>query len=258
MENIEENIRFHGMMRLFGKSGLAIIQKSHVCVIGIGGVGSWAVEALARSGIGRLTLVDLDETCLSNVNRQIHSLTETIGRPKTEVMGERVHSIHPQCQVHLINDFVTEETIASILQGPFDYILDAIDGLKNKCLIASLCKVKGIPLLTSGAAGGITNPLDIRISDLNHCHHDKLLMRMRKKLRRDFGFPKATKIQWGIDAIFSVSPRVYPSLDGSVCDLKGPDNDLKLDCESGLGTASFVTGSYGFFAASHIIKKLTE
>jgi tRNA threonylcarbamoyladenosine dehydratase len=254
MSDYEE--RFGGIGRLFAVEGLQRLRRAHVAVIGIGGVGSWAVEALARSGIGELTLVDLDEICVSNVNRQLHAMDGEIGKPKVEVMARRVQAINPECRVHPLNVFFTEANAQEILSVPFDFVLDAIDSLSKKCLLIAACHGKNIPVITVGAAGGRRDPSAIQVADLAKATNDRLLRETRSKLRGRHGFPRGEK-KFNVDCVFSTEAVAYPRKDGSVCAQPEPGADLHLNCNSGFGTASFVTGTFGFVAAAHILKKIS-
>lgn len=158
--------RFGGIARLYGEKALQCFQQSHICVIGIGGVGSWAAEALARSGIGQLTLIDMDDVCVTNTNRQIHALQGNVGKLKTEVMAERIRLINPDCQIHIIDDFITEENLQEYVNNRFDFVVDAIDSLRAKVALLAYCKRQKIPLITTGGAGGQMDPTKIAITDL--------------------------------------------------------------------------------------------
>jgi tRNA A37 threonylcarbamoyladenosine dehydratase len=249
--------RFSGLGRLFGVEGLRRLHRAHVCVVGLGGVGSWAVEALARSGVGALTLVDLDDICVSNVNRQIHALDGEIGRPKVEAMAQRVRAIHPGCAVHPLHAFFTESNADEILRPRFDYVLDAIDSISKKCLLIAKCREKNVPVFVVGGAGGRRNPTALHISDLAHSSYDRLLAQVRSTLRGEHGFPRGEKA-FGIDCVYSRERLHYPRSDGTVCAQREPGNALRLDCESGYGTASFVTGAFGFAAAGHIVERIAN
>ena len=249
-------IRFSGIRRLLGVEGLERLQRAHVCVVGIGGVGSWAVEALARSGVGELTLVDLDEICVSNVNRQVHALDGGIGMAKVEAMAQRARAINPECQLHPLTAFFTEANAESILAARFDYVLDAMDSIAMKCLLIALCRKKSIPVITVGAAGGRRDPGVVKITDLALSTHDRLLHQIRKELRRDHAFTREPDQLFQVDCVHSPEPVVYPQTDGSVCDRRDPDSALRLNCDNGYGTACFVTGTFGFVAAGHVIQKI--
>lgn len=246
--------RFGGLERLYGRGALVRLNAAHVCVVGVGGVGSWAVEALARSGIGALTIVDLDDVCVTNVNRQLPALDGNIGRPKVEVLAERVRAINPDCRVNARTEFFTESSASDILgAAQFDYVLDAIDSLKNKCLLVVKCREKGIPLITSGAAGGRSDPTQITVNDLAFTTQDELLRYVRKRLRRDFAYSRDINESFGVKAVYSTERAVFPWSDGTVCHEIEKGNDPAINCESGVGTASFVTGAFGFTAAAEVV-----
>jgi tRNA A37 threonylcarbamoyladenosine dehydratase len=247
--------RFSGVRRLFSADGLERLGRAHVCVVGIGGVGSWAVEALARSGLGALTLVDLDDICVSNINRQVHALDGAIGRPKIEAMAERARAINPGMSITPVHAFFNEANASDILQGRFDYVLDAIDSPSRKCLLIASCRERSFPVFVVGAAGGRRSPSALKISDLAFSTHDRLLLAVRSTLRSKFHFPRHGKA-FGIDCVFSTEPVVYPQPDGTVCAEHEPGASLRLDCNSGYGTACFVTGAFGFAAAGHIVQKI--
>jgi tRNA A37 threonylcarbamoyladenosine dehydratase len=249
-------IRFGGIRRLYSSEGLDRLRAAHVCVIGIGGVGSWAVEALARSGVGTLTLVDMDDICVSNVNRQIHATESEIHQPKVDVMAARVRSINPDCVVNTRRSFFTRSNAAEILGTRFDYVLDAIDSVREKALCVSLCRMLQIPVFTSGGAGGRRDPTRVRVDDLSRATHDRLLQSVRKQLRSEHGFARGGRA-FGVECVFSPEAPVFPKPGGGVCETRGVDTDpLKLDCRSGFGSATFVTGTFGFVAAARIVAQL--
>jgi tRNA A37 threonylcarbamoyladenosine dehydratase len=250
-------IRFSGIQRLYGADGLAALQRSHVCVVGVGGVGSWTVEALARSGVGALSLVDLDEVCLSNVNRQLPALTTEVGRAKVEVLKERILGINPECRVEAIADFFTPANADSLLQTRYTYVVDAIDDVGNKCLLLARCRAIGQPVITLAGAGGRRDPTALRTGDLAHAGHDRLLRAVRKKLRAEHGFPADSRIPFGIPGVFSTEPPVFPHPDSSACDARG-EGGLRMNCNSGFGSAAFVTGAFGFAAAAHVVRAIGE
>lgn len=247
--------RFGGIERLFGRDGLARLQRASVCVVGIGGVGSWAAEALARSGVGALTLVDLDEVCVTNINRQVHALDSTLGRPKAEVMTERVRAIQPDCRVRSELQFFTDTSAAEILREPFSAVIDAIDTVANKCRLIAECRGRGLPVIVCGGAGGRRDPSQLHVADLAHSTHDRLLQKVRDQLRREHAFPRGDRA-FGIECVFSPEPPVYPHADGSVCAQPEPGGELRLNCDRGYGTASFVTGAFGFLAASLAVRRI--
>ncbi len=249
--------RFSGIQRLYGKDGLNRLRNAHVCVVGIGGVGSWAAEALARSAIGKLTLIDLDEVCVSNVNRQLHALDGEIGKPKAEVIAARVRAINPECQVTSLTEFFTATNAADILATKFTAVLDAIDNVENKCLLIARCREQSIPVVTTGGAGGRRDPAQLKIADLAKTTHDGLLAAVRKKLRDNFNFPRDPKTAFNVDCVFSTEPQVFPHSDGTVCADREAASDLRLNCDSGYGTATFVTGAFGFLAAAQVVSTIT-
>ncbi|WDE07044.1 tRNA cyclic N6-threonylcarbamoyladenosine(37) synthase TcdA [Thalassomonas viridans] len=249
-------LRFGGISRLYGKQGAARLEQAHFCVIGIGGVGSWVAEALARNGIGTITLIDLDDICTTNINRQIHALTDTVGQSKVEVMAERIKQINPECQVHEVEDFVTQENLRELLSQGFDYVIDAIDSVKVKSAIIAHCKRNKMPVITVGGAGGQTDPSQIQICDLSQTYQDPLLAKVRNQLRREYNFSRNTKRKFSIDAIFSTEQLVYPDADGEVCHAKQTqDGAMRLDCSGGFGAATHVTATFAFFAVGRAIKK---
>ncbi|GKX63551.1 tRNA cyclic N6-threonylcarbamoyladenosine(37) synthase TcdA [Pragia fontium] len=249
--------RFSGVARLYGQQALSVFAQAHVCVIGIGGVGSWAAEALARSGIGRITLIDMDDVCVTNTNRQIHALRQTVGQPKCEVMAQRIAQINPECEVTCIDDFITPENIADYISDKFDYVIDAIDSVRPKAALLSYCRRFKIPVVTTGGAGGQIDPTQIQVTDLAKTIQDPLAAKLRERLKNDFGVVKNGKGKLGIDCVFSTEQLVYPQADGSVCAAKSSaDGPKRMDCASGFGAITMVTASFGFIAVSHALKKM--
>ena len=246
--------RFSGIARLYGDEGAKRLRAARVCVIGVGGVGSWAVEALARTGVGALTLVDFDEVCVSNVNRQLPALTGEIGKSKVQVLEARVSEINLECEVTAIEEFFTSINSDSILGGEFDCVLDAIDDVANKALLLAECSRRQIPVVTVGGAGGRRDATALRVSDLAFTTHDRLLGRLRKILRTSYKFPDDPKTAFGIPCVYSVEAPVFPQPDGSVCNVKAEGTELRMNCNSGYGSASFVTGAFGFAAAAEVVR----
>lgn len=260
------SLRFGGIARLYGQSALERFHRSRVAVVGIGGVGSWAVEALARSGIGGLTLVDLDEICETNINRQLHALDGHIGRSKAGAMAERVRAIHPGCRLEVVEAFFKESTAGEILQGGFDAVIDAIDTRAHKALLLAECRRRGIHVVTCGAAGGRRDPTRIRVEDLAHSGKDPLLHQLRRTLRQDHGFAKTPEggrpEPMGIEAVFSEEPPWYAHCDGEVSRERPDDAVSKggpaLGCDWGLGSATHVTASFGLIAAGRVLEFLAQ
>lgn len=249
--------RFSGIGRLYGRSTLSSLLNAHVAVIGIGGVGSWTAEALVRSGVGKITLVDLDDICISNTNRQLHTLHNNIGQQKVNAMAERMKLINPDCQVSIINDFFMQSNAEDILSQGFDYVVDAIDSLRSKVTLIAMCKHLHIPMVTVGGAGGRRNPAMIQHGDLNESYNDPLLRKVRRQLRIDHQFPE--KGDFGIASVFSPERPYMAMENGDVCLVpKKKKLSLNLNCNSGFGTASFVTGTFGFTAAAVAVAHLTD
>lgn len=247
--------RFEGIRRLYGDQGLALIQSLHICVVGIGGVGSWVVEALVRSGVGELTLVDYDTIAISNTNRQIHAMTSTVEQKKIQVIAERCRDINPAIKLNLIDDFITLDNMADILERGYHYVVDAIDSIKFKAGIINHCKRNKIPIITTGGAGGLTDATMIEIVDLSKTYNDALAAKVRSRLRDEYGFTRNTKKSFGIDCVFSRQQPVYPKEDGTVSHAKPGIHGVSLDCRFGYGTATHVTASFGFMAASRVLQK---
>lgn len=254
--------RFAGIGRLYGVNALEAFNQAHVCVIGIGGVGSWAAEALARSGIGQLTLIDLDDICISNTNRQLHALQSTIGQDKVAVMAARIRDINPDCQVNQVDDFIGTDNMAELLNSGFSYVVDCIDAVKAKTALIAYCKRNKIPLVTIGGAGGQLDPTQIQLSDLSQTVYDPLLAKVRNNLRRDHNYSRNPKRRFGIDAVYSTEQLKYPKADGSVCQAKPEVSEgssgMRLDCSGGFGAVTVVTASFAFVAVSRVLKKLAD
>jgi tRNA threonylcarbamoyladenosine dehydratase len=240
----DSDSRFGGIQRLYSAEGLERLRRASVCVVGLGGVGSWAAEALARSAVGRITLVDLDDICESNINRQLHALDGAVGQPKVAIMAARIAAIHPACDVRAVQEFFNETTEAKILQNGFDWVLDAIDHAANKSLLIARCRQKEIPIVCSGAAGGRKNPLEIRLADLSQVSGDALLRQVRNRLRQYHGFARDPKTPLHVPCVFSAEKPMRPP---------GCQTGGRLNCDTGYGAASFVTGAFGFAAAARIV-----
>ena len=248
---------FGGVLRLYGAEQMEILRSLHVCIIGVGGVGSWAVEALARTGIGNLTLIDMDDICVTNTNRQIHAISDTIGKSKIEIMKKRVELINPDCKVHLVDDFLSPENQKEYLTKDYDYVLDAIDSARIKAALLAHCRSNKIRVITIGSAGGKTDPTKVSVTDLTKTVQDPLARKVKIQLKRFYRFPKRSTHRLGIDCVFSSEPLKYPQLDGSVCYKKPKiSRQMRLDCTSGLGTSIMVTATFGLVAAARIVEKL--
>lgn len=245
-QDVDYERRFGGVTRLYGAEAAARFAAAHVCVAGLGGVGSWAVEALARSAVGALTLIDLDMIAESNTNRQIHALGDAYGMAKVEAMRQRVLAINPRCRVTVIEDFVTEENVGQLLaQG--DLVLDAIDNVRVKTAMAVHCRASRQALVCCGSAGGKSDPTRLRVDDLARTEQDPLLAKMRARLRKEHGYPRDPRRRFGIAAVFSAEPVTRPD----ACDTAG----AALAC-AGYGSGVAVTASMGFIAAAEALRLL--
>jgi len=256
-EDIDFERRFGGIARLYGDAALTRFRAAQVCVIGVGGVGSWIVEALARSAIGNITMIDLDNLAESNINRQIHALTDTLGKAKVTALAERIAQINPFCRVTEIEDFITPDNLDEMIgPGNYDYIIDAIDNVRAKTALIVYCRQHGIKLVTIGGAGGQIDPTKIEVRDLCRTEQEPLLAKVRKRLRAEHGFPRGTKNKFGVDAVFSTEPLRVPET-GAACEL---DDDVSvgitgLNC-AGYGSAMVVTAAFGLVAAGLVLRKL--
>ncbi|QTD47404.1 tRNA threonylcarbamoyladenosine dehydratase [Ottowia testudinis] len=243
--------RFGGLARLYGVQGAARIRDAHVAVVGIGGVGSWAAEALARSGVGRLTLIDLDHVAESNVNRQIHALTDTLGQAKVQAMRERIAQIHPGCEVHAVEEFVEAANWPQLLPEPVDAVIDACDQMAAKVTLAAWARGSGTRFITVGAAGGKRYAERVEIADIADVTHDPLIAQLRYRLRRHHG--AATGGQHiGIAAIFSRENVRLPE----ACDTESAV-DGSLNCH-GYGSSVAVTATFGMCAAGWLVDQLAN
>lgn len=254
--------RFSSVARVHGQAGVERLGQSHVVVVGVGGVGSWAAEALARSGVGRLTLIDLDHVAESNINRQVHALTSTLGAAKVEVMGARIQDISPDCEVRAVDAFVEPGEEDGLIPADADVVIDAIDAVAAKASLIAWCKKKGMPIIVCGAAGGRTDPLRLRTDDLARTEGDALLSAVRARLRRQHGFAKAsqpggkplgskhqnTAPRFGVTAIFSPEQVAgqRPQAEGG---------GMPLAC-AGYGSLVTVTAAMGLAAASQAMNSL--
>lgn len=246
--------RFGGIARLYGAAALERFRHAHVCVIGVGGVGSWAVEALARSAVGKLTLIDLDNVAESNTNRQLPALDPHYGRAKVSVLAERVRAINPACEVVEIEEFVEEGNLEDMLGRGYDFVIDAIDNLRVKTAMAAWCVKRRQPFIVSGGAGGQMDPTQIRVADLGEVTYDPLLAKLRYNLRRHHGFAREPGKKLHVPCVFSTEQLVYP--DAPSCDVgeRGPQG---LSC-AGFGASMAVTASFGLAAAAHALKTLAK
>lgn len=251
--------RFAGIGRLYGQAALVQLAQAHFVVVGVGGVGSWVAESLARSGVGELTLVDLDEVCVTNSNRQLHALTSTVGQPKVAVLAARLQQINPELVVHSREEFVALDTVAECIPENADVVIDAIDAANIKAAMIARCKRRKQLILTVGSAGGKRDPRQITTRDLSKTTTDPLLAKTRNFLRRLHGFSRNPKSNFSVEATYSTEQMAYPTAEGEVCASKdGLAGGVKLDCSGGFGAATMVTGTFGFVVAARAIEKLLD
>ena len=253
--------RFAGIDRLYGRGTVERLSVCRVAVVGMGGVGSWVVEALARSGVGHITLIDADDICVSNTNRQLPALEGQYGRTKVEAMAERCRAINPAMQIDPVASFLTAANLQELLDRRFDLVVDACDSFRSKVELIAWCRRRKLPVIVSGSAGGRTDPTLVRVRDLSRTEHDAMLALIRKKLRGEFGFPKNADRYFGVSAIYSLENVRYPQPDGTVCGLRpqaSGDAALKLDCGAGLGAATHITGAFAFAAVGRALELLLK
>ncbi|HMB44105.1 MAG TPA: tRNA threonylcarbamoyladenosine dehydratase [Luteimonas sp.] len=253
--------RFSGVDRLYGSGSVARFRRARIAVVGLGGVGSWAVEAMARTGIGQLTLIDADDLCVSNTNRQLPAIVGQYGRGKADVMAERCRAINPAIEVDAIPSFLTPANLDDLLDRNYDVVLDACDSFRTKVEAIAWCRRRKRPVITVGSAGGRRDATQVRVRDLSRTEHDAMLSLIRKKLRGEFNFPKNAERYFGVSAVYSLENVNYPQPDGSVCGIRPKvtgDAGLKLDCGGGLGAATHVTGAFAFAAVGRVLELLLK
>lgn len=252
--------RFGGLARLYGRAALERLGGAHACVVGVGGVGSWTAEALARGGVGAITLIDLDEVCVSNVNRQLHALDGQIGRPKVDVLADRIRAINPECRVVAVQEFFVAGNADRLLspERPYDVVVDAIDSVAHKARLLASCVARGIPVVSTGGAGGKRDGLGLRVGDLGESGGDDLLRQVRKTLRREHGFAAGEGNRYGIRVVWSTEAPVYPWADGTCAARPEPGSSTRLDCSEGLGAAVWVTAPFGFAAAQEAVRLVLQ
>ena len=251
----DAQIRFGGVERLYGKKDFAKIQKAHVCVVGVGGVGSWVVEALARTGIGELTMIDYDEVCVSNTNRQIQAMEGNIGKLKVEVLKERLLKINPHLKLNLLVERMEANNAESLIREDYDVVVDAIDRVGHKIAILLECKKKKLPVIVSGGAAGRKNPSKVVLADLRDAHGDPLLFQMRRRLRTTYRYPRPPN-KMKVMCVFSSEHVTQAQIER--CEVDETKGSKPLDCGQGLGTATFITGTFGFLAASYCIDTILK
>jgi len=248
------NPRFRGTYQLLGPQHFARVSSASVCVVGLGGVGSWSVEALARSGVGALTLVDLDEVCVTNINRQIHAMTHTVGHSKAQLLADRVKAINPDCRVRVEQKFFTASTANEILSPGFNVVLDTIDRNENKTTLIGECVNRSIQVIAVGAGGDRLDASKVTVEDLARTIHDPLLQIVRKQLRQQYNFPKGERTKFHVACVYA--PKQRGPRDAESDTVCAPNSEGRRSCNDGLGSAVYVTGVLGFLAAGEVINTL--
>lgn len=256
--------RFDRMARLVGKEALGRLEKSHVMVIGCGGVGSWAAEGVARSGVGRVTVIDFDTVCIRNFNRQLQALSGNVGKPKAPLLAERLRLVNPEARIDAVTDPFSQETCAAIMAERPDFVIDAIDHITSKCFLIDYCRGSGLPMVASTGSGGRLDPTQVRLTDLGRTEGDPLARAVRGILRDKYGFPK--KGDFGVPAVCTLEPVREPHESEELTNCKTAC--LCPQGESGfqsctrksviLGTAGFVTATFGMVCASAAVRRLVS
>jgi len=282
--SVDMQRRFGGLERLYGPAGLGRLSQAHVVVAGIGGVGSWCAEALARTGIGALTLIDLDHIAESNINRQLHALSDTLGQAKVMAMAQRVRGINPECDVRMLDDFVDPDNVSSLITADADFVIDCTDQSQAKIAMILETRRRKLPILVCGGAGGKTNPLSLRAGDISMAVNDAMLAKLRNALRRQHRYPKASDHagkprkrvpRMGVRSLWFDQPTLLPEqwtpvaadaalsavgLPHAVGGSAGPAEPSVLQGLScaGYGSVVTVTAAMGFAAANEAVQWLVH
>ena len=248
--------RFGGIARLYGQDGLEALSQAHFFVIGLGGVGSWVAEALARSGIGEISLMDMDDICITNTNRQLPATQSQIGQSKVETLSKRLLDINPEIIIHPIEDFLDTENLKDYIGKQHDFVIDAIDATNVKSATAAYCSAIKVPLITIGSAGGKSDPRMVTSDDLNRTTNDPMLGKVRQQLYKKHKFSRDKNRKFRIEAVFSTEQAIFPKPDGQICQQKSAMQEgVKLDCAGGFGASTMLAGTMGFVATDRAIKK---
>lgn len=256
--------RFDRLGRLIGDAQMDRLMRSHVMIVGLGGVGSWAAESVVRSGVGKVTLVDFDDICVTNANRQLHALAADVGKNKAEVMAERMRAINPRVQARAVPLFYNEQHHGEIFQERPDFVIDAIDNMTTKCQLLTYCRAEGIPVVCSTGSGGRMDPTQVKVTDLSLTTVDPLAREVRRILRQKYSFPTEEGVLFGVQAVYSMETVMEPvelHYDGGkgfrcVCPNKG---NPYFSCDNRnliMGNAGFVTGTFGFVCASVAVRTI--
>jgi tRNA A37 threonylcarbamoyladenosine dehydratase len=248
--NLDLHRRFGGIERLYGSGSLERLGRASVCVVGVGGVGSWAVEGLARSAVGAITLVDMDHVAESNFNRQLPAVEPEIGRAKIAVLRERIALINPACRVETHDAFVSADNIDLLIDPAHDWVVDCIDSFRTKAALIAACRRRGQSVVTVGGAGGQSDPTRVRLGDLRRTEQDPLLARTRRLLRQAYGFPVNPKRRFGVPCVWSDEPQAVPR----DC---GVTPEGSLNC-AGFGACMPVTATFGLVAAGYVVERVAR
>lgn len=246
---------FGALSRIYGQQAFEFLSQLRVCVVGLGGVGSWAAESLARTGVGHITMIDHDDIATSNINRQLHALQSTVNESKVVTMGDRLRLINPQADIAAEDDFLAEKNLSHYLDRDFDVVIDAIDNIRFKAAMIAHCRRNKIRIVTTGGAGGRTDPLAVSVADLSRTWNDALAAKVRSRLRSDYGFTSNPKRRFGIECVYSTEQPLFPDGAGGVSHAKPGVPGARLDCDQGYGSVSYVTGTFGLVAASRAVNK---
>jgi len=249
---------FAALPRIYGRRASAFLPRLRVCVVGVGGVGSWAAEALVRTGVGHVTMIDHDDVSAGNINRQLHALEDTVGHSKVELMRERLLRISSACEVVAVDDFLAEKNLERHLEHGFDAVIDAIDSIRFKAALIAFCRRRKIRVVTTGGAGGRVDPLGIVVGDLSRTRGDALAAKVRSRLRAEYGFSSNPKRSFGVDCVHSREQPRYPDGSGGLTQAKPGVPGARLDCEAGYGSVVFVTATFGFVAASRALARALD
>lgn len=255
LQSFDQNQAFGALSRVYGHQAFECLSQLRICVVGIGGVGSWAAESLVRTGVGHITMIDHDDIAASNINRQLHALCSTVNESKVVTMSDRLKLINPHADIAAEDDFLAEKNLPHYLDRNFDAVIDAIDSIRFKAAMIAYCRRNKIRIITTGGAGGRTDPLAVSVTDLSRTWNDALAAKVRSRLRSDYGFTTNPKRRFGIECVYSSEQPLFPDGAGGVTHAKPGVPGARLDCDQGYGSVSFVTGTFGLVAASRALNK---
>ncbi|MEG1508617.1 MAG: tRNA threonylcarbamoyladenosine dehydratase [Akkermansia sp.] len=255
MKEIDD--RFGGIARLYGVANYRLLRQARVAIVGIGGVGSWVAESLARSGVGTIILMDMDDLCITNTNRQIHAMSSTLGQMKVEVMAQRIKDISPETELICLSSFYTAKNCEQLFEMRPDLVVDAIDAMEPKAHLIATCHERNIDVVTCGGAGGRTDASLIKIADITKTQGDPLLISLRRKLRQNYGMSFGENAKdLGIPCVFSREKAVYPTCDGGTSCSRDDGFTGRMACDAGFGSITHITGTFGFFMAGAAIHQI--